>query len=202
MVGIYSRQPLQVTAHPGDVTRLLLAWSDGDSKALDGLLPVVYEELRRIAGRYLNREREGHVLQPTALVHEAYLKLVDQDRVQWQNRAHFFGVAAQLMRRVLVDHARMQLAGKRGGGATVLALTDAAGATKPASVDVIAIDRALTRLASAYPEQGRLVELRYFGGLTIEETSEVMGLSPATIKRQWTVARAWLYRDLNPGADA
>ena len=189
-----------MNANPGDVTRLLLAWSDGDSKALDGLLPVVYQELRQIAARYLNRERVGHVLQPTALVHEAYLKLVDQDRVRWQNRAQFFGVAAQLMRRVLVDHARMQLADKRGGGATMLPLNDAAGSLQPPSVDVIAVDRALTRLASIYPEQGRLVELRYFGGLTIEETSEVLGLSPATVKRQWTVARAWLYRDLNEGA--
>lgn len=187
---------------PGDVTKLLLAWSDGDRNALEGLLAVVYEELRRIAARYLNRERAGHVLQPTALVHEAYLKLIDQDRVRWQNRAQFFGVAAQLMRRVLVDHARMQLADKRGGGVTMLPLDDGAGASAPRSVDLIAVDRALTRLAAVYPEQGRLVELRYFGGLTIEETSEVLGLSPATIKRQWTVARAWLYRDLNPGEDA
>ena len=185
----------------GDVTKLLLAWSDGDPVALEGLLAVVYAELRQIAARYLNRERPGHVLQPTALVHEAYLKLIDQDRVHWQNRAQFFGVAAQLMRRVLVDHARMRQADKRGGGATMLPLDDAAGASAPPSVDVIAVDRALTRLTAAYPAQGRLVELRYFGGLTIEETSEVLGLSPATIKRQWTVARAWLYRDLDSGAD-
>jgi RNA polymerase sigma factor (TIGR02999 family) len=185
----------------GDVTKLLLAWSDGDRGALEALLSAVYPELRQIAARYLNRERAGHVLQPTALVHEAYLKLIDQDRVRWQNRAQFLGVAAQLMRRVLVDHARMQHAEKRGGGATMLPLDDAAGATNPPSVDVIAVDHALTRLAAAYPEQGRLVELRYFGGLTVEETSAVMGLSPATIKRQWTVARAWLYRDLVAGAD-
>ncbi|MGH9238522.1 MAG: sigma-70 family RNA polymerase sigma factor [Vicinamibacterales bacterium] len=188
-------------AAPGEVTKLLLAWSDGDRGALEGLLGVVYAELRRIAARYLTRERAGHVLQPTALVHEAYLKLIDQDRVRWQNRAQFFGVAAQLMRRVLVDHARMQRADKRGGGATMLPLDDAAGASAPRSVDVIAVDRALTRLTASYPEQGRLVELRYFGGLTIEETSEVMGLSPATIKRQWTVARAWLYRDLAVGSE-
>jgi RNA polymerase sigma factor (TIGR02999 family) len=187
----------------GDVTKLLLAWSDGDRGALEGLLGVVYAELRRIAARYLTRERAGHVLQPTALVHEAYLKLIDQDRVRWQNRAQFFGVAAQLMRRVLVDHARMQRADKRGGGATMVPLDDAAGAgaSAPRSVDVIDVDRALTRLAVAYPEQGRLVELRYFGGLTIDETSEVMGLSPATVKRQWTVARAWLYRDLGVGSE-
>jgi RNA polymerase sigma factor (TIGR02999 family) len=185
---------------PGDVTKLLLAWSDGDRGALERLLGVVYEELRRMAARYLNREGAGHILQPTALVHEAYLKLVDQDRVRWQNRAHFFGVAAQLMRRILVDDARMRLAEKRGGGATMLPLGDATGAAQPPGVDVIAVDSALTRLASVYPEQARLVELRYFGGLTIEETGEVMGLSPATIKRQWMVARAWLHRDLNAGA--
>ena len=202
-VRIYSGTiPLEVTAHPGDVTRLLLAWSDGDSKALDGLLPVVYDELRRIAARYLSRDRDGHVLQPTALVHEAYLRMVEQNQVRWQNRAQFFGIAAKLMRQVLVDHARMQLAQKRGGGVTMLSLEDAAGALEPPSVDVIAVDRALTRLADQYPEQGRLVELRYFGGLTIEETGVVMGLSPATVKRQWTVARAWLYRDLNAGADS
>jgi RNA polymerase sigma factor (TIGR02999 family) len=183
----------------GDVTQLLLAWRDGDRNALEALLPAVYGELRQIAARYISRERPGHLLQPTALVHEAYLRLVDTTQVQWQNRAHFLAISAQVMRRVLVDHAREQLAEKRGGGVTLLPIDDAAaGSAPPRSLDVIAVDRALTRLAAVYPEQGRLVELRYFGGLTVEETAEVLGLSPATVKRHWTVARAWLYRDLDP----
>ena len=169
-----------MSSHPGDVTQLLLAWSNGDRDALEDLLPVVYGELRHIAARYFVHERPGHTLQATGLVHEAYFKLVDQQRVRWQNRAQFFGVAAQLMRRILVDHARTRGAAKRGGGVTPVTLLDAA----------------LTRLTSLYPEQGRLVELRFFGGLTIEETAEAMGISPATVKRQWKVARAWLLRDL------
>ena len=185
-----------VSSPPGDVTHLLLAWSNGDRDALEDLIPVVYGELRRIAGRYFRHERPGHTLQATGLVHEAYLKLVDQQRVRWQNRAQFFGVAAQLMRRILVDHARTHGAAKRGGGVSPVTLVDAAGASPPRGVDVIALDEALTRLTSQYPEQGRLVELRYFGGLTIEETGEAMGISPATVKRQWMVARAWLLRDL------
>jgi len=185
-----------MSSPPGDVTRLLLAWSDGDRAALEDLIPVVYGELRRIAGRYLRHERPDHTLQPTVLVHEAYLKLVDQDHAHWQNRAQFFGVAAQLMRRILVDHARMHVAAKRGGGLPAVALDDAAGASPSRGIDVIALDEALTRLTSLYPEQGRLVELRFFGGLTIQETGEAMGISPATVKRQWTVARAWLLRDL------
>lgn len=185
-----------MSSHPGDVTQLLLAWSNGDRDALEDLIPVVYGELRRIAARYFRHERPGHTLQPTVLVHEAYLKLVDQDHARWQNRAQFFGVAAQLMRRILVDHARMHVAAKRGGGMAPITLVDVAGALPPRGVDVIALDEALTRLTSIYPKQGRLVELRYFGGLTIEETGEAMGTSPATVKRQWTVARAWLLRDL------
>jgi len=185
-----------VSSPPGDVTRLLVAWSKGDRDALEDLIPVVYGELRRIAARYFRHERPGHTLQPTVLVHEAYLKLVDQDHARWQNRAQFFGVAAQLMRRILVDHARTHLAAKRGGGMTPVTLVDVAGASPPRGVDVIALDEALTRLTSLYPEQGRLVELRYFGGLTIEETGEAMDTSPATVKRQWMVARAWLLRDL------
>ena len=185
-----------MSSPPGDVTRLLVAWSKGDRDALEDLIPVVYGELRRIAARYFRHERPGHTLQPTVLVHEAYLKLVDQDHARWQNRAQFFGVAAQLMRRILVDHARTHLAAKRGGGMTPVTLVDVAGASPPRGVDVIALDEALTRLTSLYPEQGRLVELRYFGGLTIEETGEAMDTSPATVKRQWTVARAWLLRDL------
>jgi RNA polymerase sigma factor (TIGR02999 family) len=185
-----------VSSHPGDVTQLLLAWSNGDRDALEGLIPVVYGELRRIAVRYFRHERPDQTLQATALVHEAYFKLIDQDHARWQNRAQFFGVAAQLMRRILVDHARTRVAAKRGGGMTPITLVDVAGASPPRGVDVIALDDALTRLTNLYPEQGRLVELRYFGGLTIEETGEAMGISPATVKRQWTVARAWLLRDL------
>jgi RNA polymerase sigma factor (TIGR02999 family) len=181
----------------GPVTQLLLAWSDGDRAALERLIPLVYPELRRIAGRYLRHERIGHTLQPTALVNEAYLKLIGQEHAHWQNRAQFFGVAAQLMRRILVDHARERAAAKRGGGEAPVTLIDAMGASPARGVDVIALDEALTRLSNIYPEQGWLVELRYFGGLTIEETGEVMGLSPATVKRQWAVARAWLLAQLD-----
>jgi RNA polymerase sigma factor (TIGR02999 family) len=173
-----------MSSNPGDVTQLLLAWSKGDRDALEGLIPVVYGELRRIAARYLRHERVGHTLQPTALVHEAYFKLIQQDHARWQNRAQFFGVAAQLMRRILVDHARTHAAAKRGGGVTPVTLIDAADASPPFALDVIALDGALTRLTAVYPEQGRLVELRFFGGLTIEETAEALGLSPATVKRQ------------------
>lgn len=196
---ILSSKPLKndvMSSPPGDVTRLLLSWSSGDRDALEDLIPVVYGELRRIAARYFRHERPSHTLQATGLVHEAYLKLVDQQRVHWQNRAQFFGVAAQLMRRILVDHARTHAAAKRGGGVRPVTLVDAAGASPPCGVEVIALDEALTRLTGLYPEQGRLVELRFFGGLTIEETGEAMGISPATVKRQWTVARAWLLRDL------
>ena len=182
---------------PGNVTQLLFAWSHGDRAALQGLVPVVYGELRRIAGRYLRRERLDHTLQPTALVHEAYLKLIDQQRAQWQNRAQFFGVAAQVMRRILVDHARTHAAAKRGGGVRPVTLVDAAGALPARGIDVLALDDALARLTALYPEQGRLVELRFFGGLTIEETGEVLEVSPATVKRQWAVARAWLLADLD-----
>jgi RNA polymerase sigma factor (TIGR02999 family) len=189
-----------MSSNPGDVTQLLLAWSKGDRDALEGLIPVVYGELRRIAARYLRHERVGHTLQPTALVHEAYFKLIQQDHARWQNRAQFFGVAAQLMRRILVDHARTHAAAKRGGGVTPVTLIDAADASPPFALDVIALDEALTRLTAVYPEQGRLVELRFFGGLTIEETAEALGLSPATVKRQWAVARAWLLHDLRQEA--
>jgi RNA polymerase sigma factor (TIGR02999 family) len=185
---------------PGAVTQLLVAWTDGNRAALEALIPVVYPELRRIAGRYLRRERVGHTLQPTALVHEAYVKLIDQDRAHWHNRAQFFGVAAQLMRRILVDHAREHAAAKRGGGTRPVTLVDAMAASPERGIDVLALDEALARLTARYPEQGRLVELRYFGGLTIEETADVLGQSPATVKRQWAVARAWLLANLDQQA--
>ena len=185
---------------PG-VTELLLAWGAGDRGALDALVPLVYGELRRQAGRALAGEDAGHTLQPTALVHDAYLRLDDQRRMRWQNRAQFFGVAAELMRRVLVDYARAREAAKRGGGATQVTLGDADGvamASPEPAAEVLALDAALQRLARLDPELARLVELRYFGGLTIEETAEALGVSPATVKREWTAARAWLHTELKP----
>lgn len=181
-----------------DVTRLLVSWTNGDRDALQQLMPLVYGELHRLASRYLSRERSDHTLQSTALVHEAYLKLVDQRRVQWQNRAHFFGVAAQIIRRLLVDHARTHNAGKRGGGAYKLALDDALGvAERERDLNLVALDEALTHLAAIDEQQSRIVELRFFGGLSIEDTAAVLGISPATVKRDWNVAKAWLYRDLS-----
>ena len=189
---------------PGAVTELLIAWSDGDTQALEALIPIVHAELHRAARRYLAREGAGHVLQPTALVNEAYLKLIDQ-HVRWQNRAQFFGVAAQLMRRVLLDYARQRKRLKRGGGGDAISISlDGIAGEKSAvdRLDVIALDRSLAGLAELDPERGRLVELRFFGGLTLEEAAEAMQLSPSTVKRMWRSSRAWLYRDLTRGADA
>ena len=183
---------------PGEVTRILQAWGKGDQQALDKLMPVVYDELRRVAQRYLRREGPDHTLQATALVHEAYLRLVDQRGITWQNRAHFFGVAAQLMRRILVDHARRHRAAKRGGSALKVSLNELMLAAEERAEDVVALDDALERLAAMDPRQGRVVELRIFSGLTVEETAEVLGISPATVKREWTMARAWLSRELRP----
>ena len=180
----------------GEVTRLLLAWSRGDEKALEELIPLVYEELRRLAQRHLRGERSGHTLQPTAVVHEAYLKLVDQKRITWKNSRQFFAVAAQTMRRLLVDHARRRDADKRGGGATRVPLEDAEASTPAREVDVIALDRALERLAALDGTQAKVVELRYFAGLTVEETADVLGTSPSTVAREFRVARAWLQREL------
>jgi RNA polymerase sigma factor (TIGR02999 family) len=187
-------------AKKADVTQLLSRWSAGDRAALDSLVPVVYRELRRMAARYLRHERSHHTLQPTALVHEAFLKLVGQRDVRWQNRAHFFGVAAQLMRRVLVDYARQRAADKRGGGVECLPLEDALAIGGANQIDIIAVDDALHRLAIVDPDQVRLVELRFFGGLTIEETAEVLGWSSGSVKREWTVARAWLQREISGAA--
>ncbi len=163
-------------------------------------MPVVYEELRRLAKQHLRRERPDHTLQATALVHEAYLRLVDQRAVTWQNRAHFFGVAAQLMRRILVDYARRRQAAKRGGAALKVSLNELVLAAEERSEEVVALDEALERLAAMDPRQGRVVELRIFSGLTVEETAEVLGISPATVKREWTMARAWLSREIRPGS--
>jgi len=183
-----------------EITRLLLAWNAGEPGALDELTPLVYEELRRMAQSALGVERRDHTLQSTALVHETYLRLIDQKQVRWQNRAHFFALAARLMRRILVDHARSHGASKRGGGHR-LALEEAHARSEPRDVDLIALDHALQRLAELDPRQSRLVELRFFGGLTIAETAEVMGISPATVKREWEMAKAWLYGQLAPGGD-
>ena len=183
---------------PPDVTALLISWSSGERSAADRLIPAVYEELHRQAARALQREGEGHSLQVTALVHEAYLRLVDQRRVQWRNRSQFFGLAAEVMRRVLVDHARAKLAAKRGGGMQPLTLDDAADVSSGGGdADILALHDALDRLALLDPHQARLVELRYFGGMTIEETADALGISAATVKREWVLARAWLRRELD-----
>lgn len=179
-----------------DVTRLLLQWSDGDPAALQDLLPLVYDELRQLARGYLYRERSDHTLQSTALVHEAYLRLVDQN-VSWQGRAHFFGIAAQMMRRILVDHARKKNAAKRGDGICKVTLEEEILGAGQRDVDVLALDEALTRLAKLDPQQSRIVELRFFAGLSIEETAEILKISPATIKRDWAMAKAWLFREMS-----
>ena len=180
-----------------NLTGLLTEWRQGDKTALETLTPLVYDELRRIAHRYMQGEREGHTLQTTALVNEAYLRLADQQKIEWQNRAHFFAVAAQMIRRILVDHARTHNAEKRGGGACKLELDEAIGVPQQRDLNLVALDDAMNTLAEMDPQQGRIVELRFFGGLSIEETAEVLGISPATVKRDWAVAKAWLYRDLS-----
>lgn len=181
---------------PQNLTELLQRWGRGDREALDRLLPIVYGELRRQAARYLRKERPGNTLQPTALVHEAYLRLINQRDVEWQNRAHFFGLAAQLMRRILVDHARERLAAKRGGADIRLTLDEWVAAADAGDVDLLALDEALTRLAALDGRQGRVVELRFFSGLNVEETARVLGVSPATVKLDWSMAKAWLRREL------
>jgi RNA polymerase sigma factor (TIGR02999 family) len=178
-----------------DVTGLLVAWSKGDEAARSCLIDVVYAELRRLARGYLQRERPDHSLPPTALVHEAYLKLVDQRQVHWRNRTQFFAIAAHLMRRILVDHARSRNARKRGAGDRI-PLEDRDAGVEPLTVDVVALDLAMQRLSERYPRQGQLVELRFFGGLTVEEIASVLDLAPITVKRDWALAKAWLYREL------
>jgi len=182
---------------PENVTQLLVDWSKGDQKALDELMPLVYSELRRLASNYLRRERQNHTLQPTALVNEAYLKLVDQRNMRWQNRAQFYGVAAQLMRRILVDHARQHQAAKRGGSnQQKLSITSVNAIAAAPEVDVLAIHEALEELKQFDPQQERIVELRFFGGLSIEETAEVLSIGHATVERDWKMARAWLRQKL------
>jgi RNA polymerase sigma factor (TIGR02999 family) len=184
------------------VTTLLVRWREGDREALEQLMPLVYDELRRLASHYLRQERSDHTLQSTALVHEAYLRLAGQNPPQWQNRAHFFGIAARIMRQILVEHARGRGAAKRGGGAYRLTLDAAVALSDNLDVDIVELDKALNGLAELDPQQGRIVELRFFGGLTIEDTSEVLGISPATVKREWVTARAWLYRAMTGEAPA
>lgn len=179
-----------------NITHLLKEWSDGDRQALDKLTPLVYEELRQQAARYLRRERPGHTLQTTALINEAYLRLIDAKDVHWQSRAHFFAIAANLMRRVLVEHARRRDADKRGGSHVRMQLDEALTVANEADVDLLAIDEALDRLAAIDPQQARVVELRFFSGLSVEETAVALGVSPKTVKRDWSVARAWLRREV------
>lgn len=186
------------------LTDLLQSWHAGDAEALDRVMPAVYDELRALAARHLSRERPGHTLQTTALVHEAYVRLAGQQQVDWKNRAYFFGAVATIMRRILVDHARRRSREKRGGGMTVVPLEDAPEpATPPPAgdgVDVEALDAALDRLAALDARQARVVELRYFSGMTVEEVAEVLMISSGTVKRDWVVARAWLFAELGPGA--
>jgi RNA polymerase sigma factor (TIGR02999 family) len=183
---------------PSDVTRLLVDWQNGNAEALDQLMPLVYNELRAIANRYLSRERNDHTLQSTSLVHEAYVRMIDQRNVQWQNRAHFLGIAAQMMRRILVDHARHEHRLKRGGPLPSLSLDAAVAVATPArEIDLLALDEALDRLSAIDAQQSRLVELRFFSGLTIEEAAVALGVSAGTVKREWSTAKAWLFREMS-----
>jgi RNA polymerase sigma factor (TIGR02999 family) len=203
-----AREVILLTTEPMDsstehITRLLNDWQSGDRDALDRLMPLVYEELRAIASRHLAREHHHHAIQTTALVNEAFVKLVDQRQVDWQSRAHFFAIAARVMRRILIDDARWRLRQKRGGDTVVIALDDVpAGAQKPPVelLDVIAVDRALRDLERLDADQARIVELRFFGGLTAEETGAVLGISRATVEREWALAKGWLYRALASGS--
>jgi RNA polymerase sigma factor (TIGR02999 family) len=185
------------SASPHEVTQLLVAWGNGDETALDRLMPLVYDELRRLARNYMKRERPGQTLQTTALVNEAYLKLVDQEGTRLESRVHFFGIAARLMREILVDHARIRRAAKRGGAQVRLSLSKVDRVASNPDVNLIALDEALRRLQGIDPQKSRIVELRYFGGLGIEETAKVMSVSPAKVKRDWSMARAWLRSEIS-----
>jgi RNA polymerase sigma factor (TIGR02999 family) len=193
---VLAHEILMTLDRESPVTNLLVRWRHGDAQALEALIPLVYTELRALAHHYLRQERSNHTLQSTALVHEAYVRLVGQQPPALQNRSHFFGVAARLMREILVEHARSRQAAKRGGGADLLAIDEAADVAHSISVDVLRLDDALRQLARIDERQSRIVELRFFTGLSIEETAEVLGISPATVSREWMTARAWLYREL------
>ena len=184
---------------PTEITELLIGWSDGDPAALERLMPLVERELHRLAHHYMRQEPAGHTLQTTALINEAFLRLVDQSRVRWQNRAHFFGIAAQIMRRVLLNYARDQKRMKRGGGAVQVSLSEADTVLAERSVELVALDDALKRLAVIDERKSRVVELRYFGGLSVEETAEVLGVSSVTVMRDWNMAKAWLAREVGDG---
>ena len=183
-----------------DLTQLLVDWSSGRAEALDALLPSIHSELRKLAAAYLKRERQNHTLESGALVNEAYLRLIQQDRVEWKSRTHFFGIAAQIMRRILVDHARNRGALKRGAGATMLSITRVADARGPQNLDLLALDAALEKLAKLDARQSRIVELRFFGELSVEDTAEALGISPTTVKREWALAKGWLYREIAKGS--
>jgi RNA polymerase sigma factor (TIGR02999 family) len=197
------REPVRGRVHENsnpkldEVSQLVLDWADGDQAALDRLMPLVYDELRRVAHHYMRREHPGHTLQTTALVDEAYLRLVDQTHTHWSSRAQFFAIASQLMRRILVDHARSHLYAKRGGGARKVALDEVAVLSPERGADLIALDDALQCLSSVDPRKSRIVELRYFGGLSVEETAKILGVSAITVKRDWLVAKAWLRREMS-----
>jgi RNA polymerase sigma factor (TIGR02999 family) len=184
----------------GDISKLLRAWSDGDQSALETLTPIVYDELHRLARHYMKRERSGHSLQTTALVNEAYIRLVDYKRMQWQNRAHFFAVSSQLMRRILVEHARRHNL-KRGAGVIHVSLEETAAVSATQATDIVALDDALNALARLDPRKVQVVEMRFFGGLSVEETAEVLKVSPVTVMRDWSSAKAWLYREMTAGAN-
>ncbi len=184
---------------PEEMSQLLRDWSNGDQEALNKVMPIVYQELHRLAHHYMRRERPGHTLQTTALVNEAYMRLADYKKMRWQSRAHFFAVAAQVMRRILVEQARSKNVAKRGGGAQKISLDETAVISPGRSTEVIAVDDALTELESWDPRKGKIVELRFFGGLSIEETAEVLKVSPTTVQREWRSAKAWLYRAISEG---
>jgi RNA polymerase sigma factor (TIGR02999 family) len=187
-----------MASSPKSVTQLLIEWRDGDETALDKLIPIVHEELRRLAHYYMRRERPGHTLQTSALINEAYIRLIDHKGMRWQNRAHFYAVAAQAMRRVLVDYARSRGYIKRGGGAHIVELDKAVNLARKQATELIALDDALSDLASIDPRKSKIVEMRYFGGMSVEETAEALGLSPITIMRDWSTAKAWLLRAMSP----
>jgi len=184
-------------ALPQEITQLLLSWSKGDQAALDQLIPLVYPELRKLARRYMGRESPEHTLQTSALINEAYLRLVDQQAVEWNDRAHFFAVAAQVMRHILIDHARSHLYGKRGAGAQHVPLDEVAVVSQERAAELVALDDALTSLAKIDERKGKIIELRFFGGLSVDETAEVMNVSPVTVMREWRAAKAWLHREVS-----
>jgi len=182
---------------PQEITQLLVDWSNGNQAALDRLMPLVYTELRQLARRYIRRESPGHTMQTTALIHEAYLRLVHQNQVRWENQAHFFGIAARLMRQILIEHARRRTRAKRGGGVGTLALDEAALVSQARAAELLALDDALERLAAVDPRKSRVVELRFFGGLSVEEAARVLHIAPNTVLRDWRLAKAWLHREIS-----